>query len=112
MKKTNTTNRLFPPRAIGQWLLGAWLLIAANSLLAATTIYSIRVDGLACPYCAYGIEKKFNRIDGVRFLDMDLERGVVTVESQGIKLDDNQLEQLFEDSGFTYRGKSETVKTP
>ena len=109
----NTVIKHRPGKGLIKWLIGASLLFATvNGLMAATTIYSIRVDGLACPYCAYGIEKKLNQIDGVRFIDMDLDKGIVTVESHDVKLEDNQLEQLFRDSGFTYRGKTETEKKP
>ena len=48
-----------------------------TAALAGETLYEIRVDGLACPYCAYGIEKKLDQIDGVKFLDLDLEKGIV-----------------------------------
>jgi len=88
----------------------ALFLTLSQNILAATTVYSIRVDGLACPYCAYGIEKKLNQLDGVKFIDMDLEKGIVTVESYDVKLEDEQLKQLFHDSGFTYRSKIETEK--
>ena len=85
-------------------------LSVTHAALAVTTLYSIRVDGLACPYCAYGIEKKLNEIDGVKFIDMDLDKGIVTVESYDVKLNDAQLKQLFQDSGFTYRSKTESEK--
>ena len=92
-------------------LVGAAVFTAlTQATLATTTVYSIRVDGLACPYCAYGIEKKLNQLDGIKFIDMDLEKGIVNVESYDIKLGDEQLEQLFQDSGFTYRSKTETEK--
>ena len=29
------------------------------------TRYELRVDGMACPYCAYGIEKKIKALNGV-----------------------------------------------
>ena len=86
------------------------LLAPIHGALAQTTEYKIRVDGLACPFCAYGIEKKFNKIDGVKFIDMDLDKGIVTVEADSVKLDDAQLKKLFQDAGFTYRGKQESVK--
>lgn len=78
--------------------------------LADDAVYSIRVDGLACPYCAYGIEKKLNAIEGVRFRDMDLEKGIVTVETHDVTLSDEQLKQLFQDAGFTYRSKQVTQR--
>jgi len=82
----------------------------AHSAFSETTVYSIRVDGLACPYCAYGIEKKLNKLKGVKFIDMNLDKGIVTVEAYDKKLEDPQLKQLFQDSGFTYRSKQEKVK--
>ncbi|VAW66720.1 hypothetical protein MNBD_GAMMA09-2814 [hydrothermal vent metagenome] len=88
---------------------GLLLFLGSYNLLADTLLYSIRVDGLACPYCAYGIEKKLNEIKGVKFLDMDLEKGIVTVEAKDVKLEEKQLKQLFTDSGFTYRSKKEKV---
>ncbi|VAW59534.1 hypothetical protein MNBD_GAMMA11-2917 [hydrothermal vent metagenome] len=78
--------------------------------LAETTIYSVRVDGLACPYCAYGIEKKLNELKGVKFIDMDLDKGIVIVEAYNVKLKDTQLKQLFQDAGFTYRSKQERTE--
>jgi len=76
--------------------------------LAAGTQYQMRVDGLACPYCAYGIEKKLNAIDGVEKIDIDLEKGLVIVNvAEGIKISDEQMTRLFDDAGFTYRSKTE-----
>ncbi len=95
---------------IRSFIASLLLLAMAQTAMAETTVYSIRVDGLACPYCAYGIEKKLNELDGVKFIDMDLEKGVVTVETYDVKLGDAQLKQLFTDSGFTYRSKKETTK--
>ena len=90
--------------------IGLLLFLPMRGAFAQTTEYKIRVDGLACPFCAYGIEKKFNKIDGVKFINMDLDKGVVTVEATDVKLDDAQLNKLFEDSGFTYRGKQESTQ--
>jgi len=89
---------------------GFILLTSALNVFAETTVYSIRVDGLACPFCAYGIEKKFNEMAGIKFIDMDLDKGIVTTEAYDVKLSDEQLKQLFQDSGFTYRSKTERVK--
>ncbi|MEL6122380.1 MAG: heavy-metal-associated domain-containing protein [Bacteroidota bacterium] len=40
--------------------------------------YSIRVDGLGCPFCAYGLEKKFKKFKGLKELRLDLETGIFT----------------------------------
>ena len=78
------------------------------AILAAGIKYQMRVDGLACPYCAYGIEKKLNEIDGVENINVDLNKGLVTVDvADGITLSEAQMIQLFKDAGFTYRSMTE-----
>ena len=79
-----------------------------TAVLAAGTQYTMRVDGLACPYCAYGIEKKLNKVDGVEKIDVDLNNGLVIVNvAEGVKLSNEQMTQLFNDAGFTYRSMTE-----
>ena len=79
-------------------------LLVAASAWAAGTEYVIRVDGLVCPYCAYGVEKKLNKIKGVEHVDVDLQQGIVTVDvDKGVKLTPKQMKRLFRDAGFTYR---------
>ncbi len=87
-----------------RYLIIPLLLLWSLSVLAAGTQYIMRVDGLACPYCAYGIEKKLNKIDGVESLEVDLNKGLVTVNvREGVELTEPQMVQLFNDAGFTYR---------
>jgi len=74
------------------------------AVLADGTQYQMRVDGLACPYCAYGIEKNLKKIDGVEKIEVDLNNGLVTVNvAAGVTLTDAQMTKLFTDAGFTYR---------
>jgi len=64
----------------------------------------MRVDGLACPYCAYGVEKKLKAIEGVEKVHVDLNKGLVTVDVKaGTELTEAQMKQLFQDAGFTFR---------
>jgi len=86
-----------------------WILILtmmlSTAVPAAGSHYRIRVDGLACPYCAYGVEKKLKAIDGVEAIDVDLDEGLVRVDvTEGTLLSEEQLIRLFQDAGFTYRG--------
>ncbi len=76
---------------------------------AAGTNYNIRVDGLACPFCAYGIEKKFKKIDGISNIKIDLDKGLVSVDAkEGVELKEDKMKTLFNDSGFTYRSMKTT----
>lgn len=79
-------------------------LLMSMPLWASCTHYEMRVDGLACPYCAYGIEKKLTAIDGVQGFDVDLDAGIVRVDViGGVELKEAAMKQLFNDAGFTYR---------
>lgn len=88
------------------WLLAAMLW--GGMALAAGTLYELRVDGLSCPFCAYGIEKKLMQTEGVESVEIDLERGVVEVGvREGAKLTESRMKQLVSDAGFTLRSMTE-----
>ena len=57
------------------------VITASSYSFAAGTQYQLRVDGLACPFCAYGIEKNFTRTEGVESVDIDLKNGLVIVNT-------------------------------
>ena len=80
-----------------------------QSAWAASTNYEMRVDGLACPFCAFGIEKKLKAIDGTSDIKVDLDKGVVSVNmAEGKSLTEEQLKKLYNDSGFTFRSMKKT----
>jgi len=88
-------------------LLTAISLLWSATLFAAGNQYNLRVDGLACPFCAYGIEKKLIRTEGVESVTFDLEKGLVIVKAEaGVILTEAQLKQLVDDAGFTLRSVS------
>ena len=94
-------------KTVAQLLTGITLLWSSMAL-AAGTQYDLRVDGLSCPFCAYGIEKKLRKTKGVDSVEIDLERGVVVVKAgEGVQLTEAQFEQLVKDAGFTLRSMTE-----
>ena len=38
--------------------------------------YTIQVDGLGCPFCAYGLEKKFKEFKGIKNVSIEIETGI------------------------------------
>ncbi len=77
------------------------LLPVAN---AASAVYSLKVDGLACPFCAYGIEKKLSAIDGVEDIKVDIKEGqVIVTMADGTSLSEQRARQAVKDAGFTLR---------
>ncbi len=89
-------------------VLAISLLLPAVAASAKPTAYQLRVDGLACPFCAYGIEKELTRTDGVETIDIDINAGIVTViMAEGATLTEDQASRIVEDAGFTLGGFEE-----
>lgn len=67
-------------------------------------VYELGVDGLACPYCAYGIEKSLTAMEGFQKLDIDMDKGIVTVTLAGdAPFDEATAKEIVADAGFTLR---------
>ncbi len=80
------------------------MLFAATVALADSHVYKLYVDGLACPFCAYGVEKKVGGLDGVEKVEIEIEEGVVTVTlADGATLDEATAKQAVDQAGFSLR---------
>lgn len=83
-------------------LVLALALTFATAAQAAGPTYRVHVAGLACPFCAYGIEKSLSAIDGVARVETHIEDGEVIVEmAEGETLERAEAKQAVEDAGFT-----------
>ena len=64
--------------------------------------YHLRVDGLACPFCAYGIEKRLIAMIAVTRIEVDIAAGEMTVHvEEGIVLEEAVAERAVTSAGFT-----------
>ena len=71
-------------------------------------VYALGIDGLSCPFCAYGIEKELAAIEGVDQLGTDIGEGLVTVHMvEGATLDETRARKATEDAGFSLRSFDE-----
>jgi copper chaperone CopZ len=85
---------------------------------------TVKVDGLACPFCAYGLEKKLKKVEGVEKLNIDINTGEVILNvtagtrltaapdaekkaSTGLVI---QVQKAVEEGGFTPRAIRATVE--
>lgn len=65
---------------------------------------TVYVDGLACPFCAYGLEKKLDAHDAVQELQVEIEEGrILLTFRDGQTLTEDEIEQAVKDAGFTAR---------
>ncbi len=98
-------------------LLRASMIAIALSLVSTAAFagahqYRLQVDGLACPFCAYGIEKKLNATKGVKTIRIDINTGTVTVFMKpGASLSEAEARQIVKDAGFTL-GSFQTIPAP
>lgn len=85
-------------------LLPLSLVLGVASVFAAPLSYRLHVDGLACPFCAYGIEKKLGAVSGVQHIETNIRDGTVIVTMQdGVSLDEALARQAVQDAGFSLR---------
>ena len=64
----------------------------------------MRVDGLACPFCAYGIQKKLEALDATAEVDIRLNEGLVLLSLKPEQnVTDEVLTQTVKDAGFVVR---------
>jgi len=108
LKKGNTmTSNKRATKTYGLILAAIMLGILSPMAAAAGepgTIYSLKADGLSCPFCAYGIEKQLGNIAGVESVATDIKSGTVTVSmAAGASLDESAARRAVEKAGFTLR---------
>ena len=66
--------------------------------------FSVRVDGLGCPYCAYGLEKKFKEFTGIADVQIEMETGVFNFTYPAAKaLTVDQVRDQVFSAGYTPR---------
>ncbi len=76
--------------------------ITGMSASAQEAQVRVQVDGLTCPFCAYGLEKKLKAIDGVEKLEINIEEGVAVLTFRhSDKIDEEQIGKAVKDAGFT-----------
>lgn len=65
---------------------------------------TVTVDGLSCPFCAYGLEKKVKQMEGVSAFLINIEGGYVEVIFEEREFfEEESLEEAVKDAGFTPR---------
>jgi len=91
------------PRPFGT-LTGSMLAVVLVLGLAGTASsadFTLRVDGMACPFCAFGIEKKLLDVPGVLDVEVYLDEGRIALAFEsGSKATVDDLEQAVRKAGF------------
>jgi len=82
------------------------LTIFSNLAYAGEKLHLMKVHGAVCASCAYGLEKKFKKINGVKSFDVNFTKGTVSVcTDDNINFEQEQLTKIFVESGYTFKGE-------
>ena len=80
------------------------LIVIVTGVFAQTKQVNVKVDGLSCPFCAYGLEKKIKKLDGVENLKIDVEKGMMTFTvAKGKTVSEEDVKKKVKEAGFTPR---------
>ncbi|MBI4539172.1 MAG: heavy-metal-associated domain-containing protein [Gemmatimonadetes bacterium] len=72
---------------------------------AAPERIELRVTGLSCPLCAYGLEKKLKKLEAVERVSVELKTGLVVLDlGDGAQLSDERLRAVVQEAGFAVTG--------
>jgi copper chaperone CopZ len=86
-------------------LINFWVVLFAllpMTASAAVTRAIVSVDGMSCPFCAFGVEKKLKTVDGVSQVEVAMKDGSATlIAEQGKSIEVGQIGPAVEAAGFT-----------
>jgi len=90
-----------------------------NAQIDNERIYvKIEIKGMACPFCAFGMEKELKKVSGVDNVEIELESGLAYISTPvKQKPTTESLEKIIIDAGFTvgrieYSSKPFALKEP
>lgn len=80
-------------------LLAAWAPSPVESQVRQATV---DVAGMACPFCAYGLEKRLRKVEGVDTVEVELKEGRATLNvGEGSSIDLPAVVEAVHEAGFT-----------
>jgi len=112
MKKLFKTTPFFG-LILAALLFGQIATVKAQSKTKTDHVYiKMEVNGMACPYCAYGMEKELKKVSGVDSVKIQLKEGLAYISTlkKQEPLKEN-LALIIKNAGFT-PGKIEYSNKP
>ena len=83
------------------------IFVSGSELLAKdkTQKAIIKVEGLYCPFCSYGLEKQVKKIDGFKSVQINVKEGTAEIEFMpGVEISEKDILTAVEDAGFDLDG--------
>ena len=77
-------------------------LVFNQSAFAEVNRIDMQVDGMTCPFCVYGIEKKLKALQEVIDAEANLKTGIINIKlGEDGSLDIERLNEAVRESGFS-----------
>lgn len=80
--------------------LSAILLLFVGSAMAKEATAQIKVSGMTCGACAVSVKRGLEKTKGVKSADVSAERGIATVIYDDNQVNEQQLRDAIEKTGF------------
>ena len=62
----------------------------------------VAVNGMSCPFCAYGVKKHLSALPGVKSVQVEMAKGEAIVEfAPETEITDEQIQRAVRAAGFT-----------
>ena len=76
---------------------------ATDAVLEGASV-TLKVDGMVCPFCAYGLEKRLRDLPALDETLIQVSDGLVQIRvKEGEQLTDEAIEDAVERAGFSLR---------
>ena len=77
---------------------------------ARVTDMTVAVDGMSCPFCAFGVEKRLKKVRGVATVAVDMKTGTADlVAKPKVSIHYQEVPKAIEEAGFTAGAMTITV---
>ena len=61
----------------------------------------IKVEGLYCPFCYYGLEQQVKKLEGFKNVQINIKEGTAKIEFKpGVRISEKAILTAVEDAGF------------
>ncbi len=68
---------------------------------AEPRLIQVTILGMSCPFCAYGVQQKLQKLEGVTDLEVVLETGLATLTlEEDADISNEQLQETVKKAGF------------
>lgn len=64
---------------------------------------TFKVDGMSCSHCKSVVKDALRKLDGVRDVQVELERGLVTIKYDPIEVGLPELQEAIREAGYEVR---------